>query len=61
MECCRCGNKMFTASMVQIEQMTKDHVYKHATIHHECGTCGVTYYVFIPALALTKILRLRKG
>lgn len=61
MECCRCGTEMFTASMVQVEHLTDDLVFKHATVHHECGKCGVIYNVFIPALNATKILRLKKG
>jgi len=52
---------MFTASMVQVEHLTDELVFKHATVHHECGSCGVTYNIFIPALGVTKILRLKKG
>lgn len=61
MQCCRCGTEMFSASMVQVEKLTEDLSFKHATVHHECGSCGVTYNIFIPALAATKILRLKKG
>lgn len=52
---------MFTASMVQMERVDNEHVFKHATVHHECGNCGVTYNIFIPALQTTKILQITKG
>lgn len=61
MICCRCNAEMFTASMVQTEKLSEDLVFKHAAVHHECGNCGVTYNIFIPALNVTKILRLKKG
>ena len=59
MQCCRCGASMFTASMVQTEKLTEDLIFKHLSVHHECGNCGVQYNVFIPALDTTKVLRLK--
>ena len=57
MQCCRCGSEMFTASLVQIEQVSEDLIFRHATQHSECANCGVILHVFIPALEVTRILR----
>ena len=51
---------MFTASSVQVESISEDLIFRHATIHNECGNCGVTMNVFIPALQATRILRAKK-
>ena len=56
MNCCHCGDMMFTAQLVQVEKVTEGQVYKHLYQRDECGNCGVIYTVFIPALELTKVL-----
>ena len=61
MQCSRCGTEMFTASMMQPEVLTEDLIFKHLVIHHECGNCGVILNIFIPALAATKVLKLKRG
>jgi len=51
---------MFTVSIVDVEHLTEDLVYKHVSIFSECGNCGVCVKVFTPALGTTRILRLKK-